>query len=192
MNTREKLDNWLSRRYDYLNGVAGRIGKRKGDDLLSHLVDWLYSGHPMVDKLLMKSESDLEAYSVQFLSRSFHYKNSAFNSQEKIFSQVTFDDELFCEEDNIVMHKSLIEPEFEIIEDNYKEELFYMGFNNHQVKIILEAQSRLSKLNTSMKVLYRMYFEDMMTQREIAKIKKIPYSSCYELIKQLKIELRKN
>ncbi len=193
MKYKAQLDNFVTERYDYLREAASRIGgnKEKGDEIFIYLIEWLYSEHPKIENLFQQGIAAVEGYSMKVMYYSIRYTTTINPKVKEIVC--SFDEEDWERgEENIRIHESLIEEAFEIYEDGYEEELSLMGLGDDQIEKLRRIRKNYSKLNISMKKLYDLYFEKGMTQREIAKIKKIPYSSCYELIKQLKIELRKN
>jgi len=98
-------------------------------------------------------------------------------------------DDISLDENNISEKIGETKIELDIFDTLYETELRYEGYSDHQVQRLSRIMSHLKKMSPSKRQLYKLYFEDRLSYREIAKRVGIPMSSIYYLINGLKREL---
>ena len=187
---RPLISTYLTNRYNFLRNVALNIAPERGEELVSYLVEWMYT-HPKAEELVRRGDRELEAYSVSLMKKSVSLPNSEFNSHSKRFRAHTFDQEDHESMENIVKRPELVTPPEETYSDPYEAELSFLGFSDEQILKLKRVHRNWRNLSPPLKRYYQLYFIDGFSTRQIAEIVKIPGSSSFELLKKLKQQLRK-
>lgn len=199
--TRQLIDDFVNERYANLAELTHKNcrNSNRADDIVSYLTDRLYSGSEAVERVIMQGATAMEAWCKRIIYSSMRGHNDRMMAGSDIVSRKSISLEEMCEnslqEDSI--SESLArsgyveEPKaFDFFFGTFFElELLRSGYDEEDVKRRLKLQRAINSLSPWQMELYRLYYEQRMTHREIAKLKKMPKTSAYKLLIELRERL---
>lgn len=179
----DEINNLITNRYDYLEGVASNIlfkyfyPQSKSSEIISELYLYMMNNK---EKLISYIEREtLEGFCVTWIQTQIRYPNSPFNRKNAIHEGEFVEDVI-----NDIVSEELYDNEYENDLASYLTE--------SQIEDIRSINNILHHLSQSEKILYDLYFVKMMTLREIAAYSsiKISYMTIYGMVKKLKEKIK--
>lgn len=169
--------------------------KTKADDLSSYVVDRLYSGSEAVAKVIVQGATAMEYWCNQLIYESANGigKFQRLRSDKVVSIQELDGCNIIDLQDSAVHSLSFVipkEPEPEFFFKSFLEmELVKSGLDEKDVDRRMRLQSVVNELSPWELELYRLYYEQRMTHRQIAELKKMPKTSVYNLLRSLRSKL---
>jgi hypothetical protein len=171
--------NWLTLNYKTISMWAKRWSPQDWRELLTHMSFYLQKNWI---KFAAIPEEDKIKFLQAWMKNQVNWWNSEFNrslqvnnlTDEYNLPDVEFDD--------------FIEIRAEVYREDIKEWLIdlHNNWTDEQIKILVKVRRIYLELPSHQKVLYDLYFTQMMSLRDIGKKLDLPLSAVYNMILELK------
>lgn len=178
--------SWISSNYKTIERIAKDLSRDRWSELLTYYIVWLdekwekFDGIPDNDERLK--------FTTTWLSQNVKWEKSSFNIESKTnnlefqwdIPDTTGDDDIFDDVSDI---------EDEITKEAVTDILVKYGHNRGE-KILKVRYIYINELSLQERVLYDLYFTQMMSTRKIAKKIGIPVMATYTMIADLKTKIK--
>ena len=186
---RQRLDAFVTKNYDRLGYICKKHGRAKGQDILDYVIDQLYSDRGSIVSLLERPEGEVLAWCTQVA------KNSAkgtygFGRAQRKYCEVHREESEGPDESQdrlgLVPESFDEQPEMRLTRSFYEEELILDGFTPEQADKLARLQAAVARLPIGYKRLYNLVFVDCLTYTQVSEIVKIPRTSVFLLVSDLR------
>lgn len=164
------LGDYIKANYDTLYQAAKNITKGHAltDDLFQHCIEVILTdkNEEKIQSLIDKNQ--MQYYFVSILIRNYHSSTSRFHYEYRKIDDYRADKDVY---------------EVEIQDDEFDAD--------REAKIAF-IEGQLDKLDWYDRQMAKLYFEENMSYQKIAEFTKIPKTSCYNSITQIKMKIKNN
>jgi RNA polymerase sigma factor (sigma-70 family) len=164
------LGDYIKANYDTLYQAAKNItkGHQLTDDLFQHCIEVILTdkNEEKIQSLIDKNQ--MQYYFVSILIRNYHSSTSRFHYEYRKIDDYRADKDVY---------------EVEIQDDEFDAD--------REAKISF-IEGQLDKLDWYDRQMAKLYFEENMSYQKIAEFTKIPKTSCYNSITQIKNKIKNN
>lgn len=162
------LDDYIKVNYNSLYQAAKNItrGHQLTDDLFQHCVEVLLTDKNVEKIQSLIDKNQLQYYFVSILIRNYHSSTSRFHYQYRKGSDLIADN------------------------DVYNMEVLDEGFDYDTEAKIAFIEDEINNLEWYDKQMVKLYFEEGMSYQKISEFTKIPKTSCYNSITQIKNKIK--
>jgi hypothetical protein len=176
-------DKWVSDNYQFLELWARRWSPNDWADLISHYCEWLNKNWDKFSKI-PDGEERLK-WTQTWMKNMVKWKNSDFNKIMRIMASDL--------EPSEEAYDDLLEVKSETSREDITEWLvdLHETFTEDQIKKIVRLRGVYVMLMTHEKVMWDLYFTNMMSMRQISAKLNIPLSSIHMMILELKEKIIK-
>lgn len=201
---KEMINNYVTKRYKFLIGVANNIVSSKkrrssnikedANDLLSYTIEHICSRRDKYEKM---PEHQLESNILSFMKNSWNWYNatakSSFLRQTRMVN--SGNGEVYeydsADESSTVQMEMQAEDVCENVQD-YILDLLNAGYSNEQISKILYVKDFYKKLDVYEQSLYDLYFTQGHSMKYISDIAQISHTSIKRMMMVIKIKLKNN
>lgn len=178
--------NWLSDNYKFISKWARIWCKTNedADELISLFTIYLNENWT---KFSLIDEVGRIKFTQSWLKNNVRWNNSEFNKVRRLNS---VDDSLVKDQD----YDDLLEIRCETDREDIKEWLVDLSqnFSESEVERLVKLREIYLLLQTHEKVIWDLYFTNMMSLRDISKKIKLPLSSVHNMVIELKQKIKEN
>ena len=175
---------WIEDNYKFLETWAKRWSPEYWDELISFYCLYIDSNWPKFSAI--PDDEERLKFTQTWFSNNVKWRNSDFNKSIRLNSLEEEYDIPDLPEDNHI--EALCEAD----RDDIKEFMLdlHKRFSEYDVNRIMMMRKIYLTLDTHEKVLYDMYFTQMLSMRAIGKKIDLPLSAVYNMLNDLKIKLK--
>jgi DNA-directed RNA polymerase specialized sigma subunit len=175
---------WIEDNYKFLETWSKRWSPNYWDELISFYCLYIHSNWPKFSAI-PDGEQRLK-FTQTWMSNNVKWRNSDFNKAIRVNS---LEEEYDIQEP---AEESFIEVTCETDREDIKEFMLDLNrrFSEYDVNRIMTMRKIYLTLDTHEKVLYDLYFSQMLSMRAIGKKIDLPLSAVYNMLNELKIKLK--
>ena len=182
----EDINQWITINYNDLLAYAKRCSSNNYSDLIS--LFYLYLISPIGLKKFEMIDDNLGKlkYSYKWMRNNANWRNSEFNKTIRVNN---LPDDIEIEDESINEYIDVI---CENERDDIKELILDMNrtYGEYNANKLLTLRKVYLQLETTDKVIWDLYFTEMLTMRGIAKKLDIPLSSIFSMVTDLKKKIK--
>ena len=175
-------NEWIKINYKFISKWAFIWEPDRAHELISLLCIYLNKKWHKIEHL---PQNEKEAFINQWLKNNSRWTNSDFNKLNKCYDELDLASPDKPQDDFLEIKGEYINQELKHFIIDLKE-----NYNEEQVEKILKIREIYLKLDLHEKVLYDLYFTNMLSMRKIAKKIDIPVNSVYNMITDLKKKIK--
>lgn len=184
----DECNLWITKNYQFLEKWCRIWSSENWSDLLSNYVLYL-SDKGWDDKMKDISDQERIKYTNFWLRSNSKWSNSKFNQEIRVNNL----GEQYCmSDDPIYAENHYLDIHCDSENDTIKEWLIDVYKTNGEElgDIMVKLRKCYLQLNTSEKVLYDLYFTNMLSMRKISDRLHLPLSSIFNMMSDLKIKIK--
>lgn len=176
---------WVEDNYKFLEVWSKRWSPQYWDELISMYCIYIHMNWPKFSAI--PDDEQRLKFSQTWMSNNVKWKNSDFNKAIRVNSM---DEEYDIREES---EESFIEVTCETDREDIKEFMLDLNkrFSEYDVNRIMTMRKIYLNLDTHQRVLWDLYFTQMLSMRAIGKKLDLPLSAVYNMIVELKQEIKK-